>query len=442
MSGAALPPVIPEPFAKNADPAFIQNPIPETTGVSGRASYDQGFPAITMQPIAAGGKAPFGQDFNGLFFALTSQQYFAQCGQLWPFNADVLAAITGYAAGTVLGSSDGKTVWMNIVDGNTTDPDGGSAAGWVSLFTYGYTTKTLTGGAYTLTPLEARASTIIINGVLAGNQAIILPLQLREWLIVNNTTGSATLTVRGATGTGVAIPQGGFNSPVGVYSEGTNFYPTVPAVSLIPADQAATSLTLAQRTNTGQILATFFHTTAPIEAAGGISNVFCEGAGADEDGLIRKFSLAYFETVMNLSAIGGAVTAGQVPSSAVTQYAAAILASAALTGTPTAPTAAVNTSSTQVASTAFANPSSAVAMPGYFKLPSGHIVQYGIANPNGGAVTVNLSVPYSAAGNYVIVAMNTSGSSTAVWNPTASKTASAFGLQNTGGTSFWITIGF
>jgi len=371
--------VIPEPFAKNADPAFIQNPIPQTTGVSGRASYDQGFPAITMQPVAAGGKPPFGQDFNGLFFALTSQQYFAQAGQLWPYNATVAAAISGYGVGSVLSSSDGITVWLNTVNGNMTDPDSGSAAGWVSLFTYGYTTKTVSGGgSLTLTPQEARAPVIIINGALTGNQTVVLPLQLREWLIVNNTSGSFVLTIRGPSGAGVTIPQGGFSSPVGVYSEGANFFPTVPAASLIPADQNATPLTLAQRTNAGYLLATYFNQSSPIENPP-VGAVFVQNTSGD--GFLRKASLGYLESVMALQSIGGQVQPSQIVSSAVTQFTSLILASAALTGVPTAPTAPTGTASSQVATTAFVNPpvtisGNSICIP----LANGYKLQMGFAS--------------------------------------------------------------
>lgn len=393
--GAPLPPVIPEPFANAADPAFI-NVIPDTTATPGAASYELGFPPLTMQPVAAGGKPPFGQDVNGILFALSSHDYFTQAGQTWPYNASVATAIGGYAVGSILGSTDGVTVWFNTVAANMTDPDGGSAAGWVSLFAYGYTTiNSLTGGTRTLTPQEAGKKVIILNGTLTSNLALVIPLVLKDWLIVNNTTGAFTTTVRGPTGTGQTVPQGGFANPLGVYTNGTNVYPTVAPLG-VPISQGADPLTLAQRTNVGNINAAFFHTTAPAEAAGGISNVYCEGAGLDQDGLIRKFTLAYFESVMDLAAIGGAVTAGQVPQIAVTQHKAAVLASAALTGTPTAPTAVAGTSTTQVATTAYANPAQSQAANGYVKFPGGVILQWGsvsVANATGQPVDVGITFP-------------------------------------------------
>ncbi len=439
--GAPLPPVIPEPFAKNADPTLIQNPIPQTTGAAGRASYDQGFPAITMQPVAAGGKPPFGQDFNGLFFALTSQQYFAQAGQLWPYNATVSAAISGYGVGAVLISSDGATVWLNTVAGNTTDPDGGSAAGWVSLFTYGQYSLTSVGGItpVTLTPQQARNGTIIISGTLIANLTVILPAQASEWLIVNLTGGAFTTTVRTASGTGVVIPQGGFSNPVGVYGAIGNIYPTVPASSLIPASQAATPSTLAQRNNTGQLLATYFNSSAAVENLS-IANVFTDHG----DGTIRKNSGPNFAGQFTLDLFAGQVLAAQVPAGAVTQYAAAILANAVLTGTPVAPTPANGDSSSRVPNTAWVNPFSLLAMPGAFRLPSGHLICYGTANPAGGGVTVTLpgSLSYTSSSDYAIVAISVASGSVQTWVATGSQTANSFSLHNTGGSSFWFTIGF
>lgn len=440
MSGAPLPPVIPEPFAKNADPSFIQNPIPQTTGVPGRASYDLGFPPLSMQPIAAGGKPPFGQDFNGLLFAITSQQYFAQAGQLWPYNATVAAAIGGYGVGSILSSVDGKTIWINTSNGNVTDPDSGGAAGWVSMFTYGFQEfNGLTGGTVTATPAQARFEAIILNGTLTSNLALVLPPQFRQWLIINNTGGAATVTVRTSGGTGVIVPPGGFSSPVGVYGDGTNIYPTVPAASLIPADQNANPLTLAERTNTSDILASRFNMSFGVDNTATTNVIYDNG-----DGYLRRKTLANFEASMALSAMGGAVSTGQVPQGAVTQFTPAILANATLTGVPTAPTPAAGASNGQVPNTAWVNPFSILALPGALRLPSGHLVCYGPANPNGGGVTVTLpgGLSYTSSATYAILALSISGGSVGTWVQTGSQTANSFSLHNTGGSAYWFTIGF
>lgn len=433
--GAPKPPLIPEPFAQNA--ADITNPIPQTTGVSGAASYDQGFPAVTMQPVAAGGKPPLGQDFNGILFALSSHDYYVQAGQLFQFDVDVRDAIGGYALGTILGSVDGKTIWVSVVASNMSDPDTTVAFGWVAAFHNGYTTKgALTGGTISITPQEAAAPVIILNGTLTSNLTVLIPELLRSWLIVNNTTGLFTTTVRAlGGGTGVAVPQGGFSNPLGVYSNGTNFYPTVAPLG-VPISQAADPLTLVQRTNAGIVFANLFNSTAVV-ANPTIANVITDSG----NGFFQKNTLANFEAQMELGNIGGAVISTQVPEIAVTQYAAAILDNAALTGVPTAPTAAVGTSNAQVASTGFVNPFSLLANPGAFRLPSGHLVCYGTANPNGGTVTVTLpgGLSYSSAASYVVIPNGTS-------HPTTCNAvilnSSQFALSNSGGGAYWITVGF
>lgn len=440
MSGAPLPPVIPEPFANAATagsaPGNKTAPLPDTVTNTQQASWRNGFQAITMQPVVAGGKPPLGQDVNGVLFVATAHDFFRQSGQLWPFNSQVATAIGGYAVGAQVASTDGVTVWQNLTDGNVTDPDSGGAAGWIGISSYGFLTITSTGGSVTVTQTQAGKGMIIIQGALTSNLAVILPTQQRQWLVINNTSGAFTTTVRTAGGTGVLIPPGGFSNPVGVYGDGTNIYPTVPASSLIPASIAPTPLTLVERDGSGYAYAAYLNQSSPIENPS-VGSVFVQHPNGD--GFLRKASLAYLQSVMALSNFAGQVSAGQVPQGAVTQYTAAILAGAALTGVPTTPTAATNTSNAQVASTAFANPFSLVANPGAFRLPSGQLVCYGTANPNGGGVTVTLPGGLSYT-SYIILAISVAGGSVQTW--VSSQAANSFVLHNTGGSAFWATIGF
>lgn len=439
MSGAPLPTVIPEPFANGADPSFITIP-PDTTTDPGRASFRLGFPPLTMQPVPSGGKPPFGQDVNGVMNVATAHEYFNQAGQIFPWNTTVAAAIGGYAVGAKVISSDGKTVWVNTVDANSTNPDSGSAAGWQPAYSVGNSALTgLTGGTVTLTAAQARFAYLFLSGTLVSNLTIVVPSwSFVTWLISNQTTGAFTTTIRTAAtgGAGVTAPQGGPGNPLGVYTDGTNVWPTVTPLS-VPISQGADPLTLAERDNLGRVVAVdFVASSAPNNF--GVVNTFYD----DGDGTIRKMVLATFEASLALSAIGGQVTAAQTPLAAVIQYVANILASAALTGTPTTPTAASNTRTTQVASTAFANPAANLTMPGSFQLASGHIVNYGTANPAGGSVTVTLDHPYSSASSYVVLAINVSSGATQAWIDTTGKTASQFVLHNSGGSSFYAAIGF
>lgn len=386
---AATPPLIPEPFAQNANPANI-NTIPATTGSPGVASYDIGFPPVTMEPVIAGGIPPLGQDFNGVLFAITAHLYFTQAGQLFQFNAAVATAIGGYAVGTILAMADGSGMWLNTSANNSANPDTGGA-GWAPVFSYGSTSVATTGGVTTLTPAQARKSVIIFSGILTSNAQIQLPQYAKEWLLINATTGAFSLTANAGGGVGQTVPQSGFGAPLGVYSIGDgNLYPSVSPLG-VPIAIPATPSTLVERDNNGNVYAVYYHSDAAVDNLS-IANVITDTG----DGWFRKNSLANFEAQLLLQAIGGAVTAGQVPVGAVTQYSPQILASAVLTGSPTAPTQAPGTANTTVATTAFVNPGSSLNGNGYRHNPDGSIDQWGsfAFTANGGTTTIAFPIPF------------------------------------------------
>lgn len=434
MSGQPTPPLIQEAFAKNANPLYIQNPIPVTSGDPTRASFDLGFPPLTMTQIFAGGNPPFGQDVNGILNMLSAHIVAAQAGQPYLFSSTLSTAMSGYAAGAVLGMADGSGLWLNHVAGNTTDPDGGSAAGWLPLYSYGFTNVTVTSGVTTLTPAQYRRNVIVVSGALVGNAQIVMPTGttegLRSWLIVNNCSGSFSLTVKTTAGTGVAIPAGGFSAPTEVYGDGTNIYPTVAPITL-PTDVNPTPNTIALRTNAGYLLATYFNQSSSLESFS-MAAVYADAG----DGYHRKISLANFAAQISLTQFAGQVAAAQVPAAAVTQYAGLILASAALTGTPTAPTAAVGTSSSQVATCAFVNPSSSLAATGYRENPDGTWEQWGFSAP--GTVTFPHPFP-TACTSFVATAV--AGGAVQTWLGSAPTRFSA-DLHTSGGSAFWRAIGF
>lgn len=92
------PPIIPVPFATNGQ----KNAIPQNAGTVGsaNASWDQGFPGITMIAKQAGGKPPLGKDFNGVLNQLSSNAFFAQSGCVYAWS-DTLNYLAGcHAQGT------------------------------------------------------------------------------------------------------------------------------------------------------------------------------------------------------------------------------------------------------------------------------------------------------------------------------------------------------
>ena len=120
------PPLNAIPFARDG----IKNTIPPALGSAGQATMVDGFPAETMTPIASGGVPPSGQDVNGILYQLSQHQVWLNSGGMYAYSASHATNIGGYPIGVVLQSADGQSAWLNTVDGNITDPDGGSAAGW------------------------------------------------------------------------------------------------------------------------------------------------------------------------------------------------------------------------------------------------------------------------------------------------------------------------
>jgi hypothetical protein len=302
MSGAPTPPILLEPIASSAPGGNITNPMPETPPVTpNAASVQQGFPTITMQSELAGGKPPLGQDFNGLFFLVSSHTMFVECGQAYNFNATLAAKIGGYLAGTILGMADGTGFWLNLTNGNSNNPDMGGA-GWVPFASYGFTTISgLTGGIVALTAQQAKYAIILLQGALTSNLVIEVPETVQEWLIINATTGAFTTAIQtAAAGTSVTVPAGGFGAPVGVYGVGDgNIYPTVSPLS-VPISIPPVASTLAERDNLGNLLAVKFNGNAAAENPT-IANVIVDSG----DGFFKKISLLNF--IAQLPA-GGLVT--------------------------------------------------------------------------------------------------------------------------------------
>ena len=438
MPGAPSPQTLLEAIAADASSGLITAPMPETPTGTNAASVQGGFPAITMQNELSGGKPPFGQDMNGFLFLITSHTLWVECGQLYTFNATLASAINGYLAGTVLGMADGTGMWLCVINGNTNNPDTGGA-GWVPLATYGSQSVPVTGGVVTLTAAQSKFGVIIFTGTLTSNLIVNFPQTTQEWLVINRTSGSFTTTVQTAAGgsSGVTIPQGGFVSPVGIYSIGDgNIYPTVAPLS-VPIDQNPNPLTLVERTNAGYVLATYLNQNSPFETFP-ISGVMY--VSSIDNNFLRKMTLANFEANLLLQALGGQVSNGQVPFSAVSQWASALFASAVLTGVPTAPTAGLGTSSAQIATTAFANPGVTVNSNGVgIRLANGYKIQFGTINPAGGTATITFPIPFTSSvfGPWGI---NISGGATQAWLPSAPGLSTAQ-ISNSGGSTFWIATG-
>lgn len=222
------------------------NTVPLTPGATpGTASYQTGFTLVNMEPIASGGVPPFGADFNGLFKAVTTAQIWQQSGFTWTFDSTFAgnANIGGYPAQSVLMMGSGNGLWINKIDNNNTSPDATGSSGWLGLPAVGASTITTTGGTTTPDPSVLGVTTLLIAGALTSNATIVLPLTAgARWIVANNTTGSFTLTVQGATGAGVSVTQG---SALTVFTDGTAYYAASANLSgaYLPIDGTAVAAT-------------------------------------------------------------------------------------------------------------------------------------------------------------------------------------------------------
>ncbi|MBD9384860.1 hypothetical protein IB258_26710 [Achromobacter sp. ACM02] len=119
------------PFAESGTKNTI--PVASQIGVTpGAASFTDGFPPLTMTPLAAGGVPPYGADFNGILNFLSAAARWQQAGGAYPYDSAFSTAVGGYPQGAMLRKSVGAGYWLNLVENNTANPDAGGA-NWIAL---------------------------------------------------------------------------------------------------------------------------------------------------------------------------------------------------------------------------------------------------------------------------------------------------------------------
>ncbi|MGD9424019.1 hypothetical protein ACLHDD_02320 [Pantoea sp. NSTU24] len=234
MQNSSQPKLLPVPFADAGSKQDIPND--SQIGVTaGRASYTDGFPPLTRTPLAAGGVPPFGTDFNGVLNDVTAAVRWSQAGAGYPFNTAFNTAIGGYPKGARIPNSTLDGFWLNTTDSNSTNPENTTSAltGWVPSGFYGTTAITgLSGSSVTLTTLQAGRDRITLAGTLTSNINLIVPAWVKRWEIVNNCTGSFSVTVKTPNGSGVSVAAG---ISAFVYGDGTNINQAASPGSLINA---------------------------------------------------------------------------------------------------------------------------------------------------------------------------------------------------------------
>lgn len=93
----------------------VKNSIPSASTGTYLASVAEGFPQITLTPVADGGIPPAGGDLNGMLNLLSQFYFFNQNGGTYTFDEGVSAAIGGYPQGAVLWYNGANGVHTQVV---------------------------------------------------------------------------------------------------------------------------------------------------------------------------------------------------------------------------------------------------------------------------------------------------------------------------------------
>lgn len=108
-------------WANGASTTYV-NDIPVNAPTDPQlASFELGFPPITMTPKASDGLPPYGQDMNGILKVLSEHTRFQNSGGVYRFDSALATILGGYDSGTVLQSNDGLRQYVSGVNANMDD---------------------------------------------------------------------------------------------------------------------------------------------------------------------------------------------------------------------------------------------------------------------------------------------------------------------------------
>ncbi|HDL6962204.1 TPA: hypothetical protein PXM28_001445 [Yersinia enterocolitica] len=299
----------PVPFGVNGQREVIE---PDTTPGDNSASYNLGFPPITMILKTAGGLPPKGQDMNQVLFELSSLSRWSSSGALNAYDSAFSTAINGYPKGSQLANSTFTGSWLNTVEGNTSNPESGTSTGWVPFKNNGVTAITgLAAANVTLTALQASNDRVTLAGSLTANINVVFPVWLSKWIVTNNCTGNFTVTCKTASGTGVAIPVG---TTAVVFSDGTNITLNGPLMV-----QAATNNNHAVNLGQGNaqwspVVGTSRNAKMSVTAASATATFTADQLTVTTELSGQPYLLASFNKTINLATTGaGGMDTGAAP---------------------------------------------------------------------------------------------------------------------------------
>lgn len=205
-----------------ADSSFVNRAIRQSalmTAALGQYVSDSGLDALDNGDVAS--------------LAATLGLTFASAGR----NALVWSATITYPVGALVTYSG--EVWQALAANTNSPPPNGN---WRPVGN-GLSSVSVAGASnVTLTAAQVSSRFINLLGNLTGPIQVTFPTATqRLWAVFNNTTGAFSLTVRGAVGGGIVVPQGYIAL---LYSDGTSIFQagsgfTTPAGALQFAGTAA-----------------------------------------------------------------------------------------------------------------------------------------------------------------------------------------------------------
>lgn len=147
-------------------------------------------------------------------------------------------ALTIDAAGSEL--IDGApTLMLQPGDSATLTTDGlawySVGLGQQAVFAFDFTSIAISGGTYTLAGSELNRIAYRFTGTLVSDATVVVPPTVQQYWIDNATTGAYTLTLKTASGTGVAVTQGARGI---YYCDGTNFVDADTSTVSLPVSAA------------------------------------------------------------------------------------------------------------------------------------------------------------------------------------------------------------
>ncbi|HHO3520269.1 TPA: hypothetical protein ACRRH6_003528 [Klebsiella pneumoniae] len=239
MNLSNIPSRIAKLFAVNGNKNTIPVDSTSSTLSAGQATYDSGYPPLTMTAISAGGIPPSGQDMNGILYDITRKQQWRDAGGGFPFDATFATAIGGYPSGAIIPSSDFTGFWQNTINNNSANPESSLVTGWLPQDFYGSSLISVSTENVTASALQAARNEIILSGTLTANRYLYLPSWVKSWRIVNNCTGSFKIVISLTSGTDTVDSFPG--SVIDIRGDGSGIYLSQPVSLTLPGYQQLSS---------------------------------------------------------------------------------------------------------------------------------------------------------------------------------------------------------